>query len=155
MTHIRSTLMAALAAVGIFATAPAFAQSTVCQDGQKLLVERQGLVKQFTDLTGGGKKKNVDPRPACAILTKLSSNGESAMKWMSTNKDWCQVPDQVVQNFEQDNKRVQTIKSQACGAAAKVAEMEKRAKQQQQNQQGGPRMGGGLTGTLSVPKGAL
>jgi hypothetical protein len=37
-----------------------------------------------------------------------------------------------------------------------MAEMEKRAKQQQ-TQQGGPagKMGGGLTGTLSVPKGAL
>ncbi|HZH10230.1 MAG TPA: hypothetical protein VEZ24_07665 [Microvirga sp.] len=153
MTHIRSTLMAALAAVGIFASAPAFAQSAVCQDGQKLLMERQSLVKQFTDLTGGGKKKNVDPRPACTVLTKLASNGENALKWMSTNKDWCQVPDQVVQSFEQDNKRVQSIKGQACSAAAKVAEMEKRAKQQAQ--QGGPRMGGGLTGTLTVPKGAL
>lgn len=153
MTHIRSTMMAALAAVGIFASAPAFAQSSVCQEGQKLLLERQDLVKRFTDLTGGGKKKNVDPRAACSILTKLSNNGTNAMKWMNTNKDWCQVPDQVVQNFEQDNKRVQTIKSQACGVAAKMNEMEKRAKQQAQ--QGGPRMGGGLTGTLSIPKGAL
>jgi len=154
MTHIRSTLMAALAAVGIFASAPAFAQSSVCQEGQKLLLERQDLVKRFTDLTGGGKKKNVDPRAACSILTKLSNNGENAMKWMNTNKDWCQVPDQVVQNFEQDNKRVQTIKGQACGVAAKINEMEKRAKQQAK-QQGGPRMGGGLTGTLTIPKGAL
>ncbi|WP_243372835.1 hypothetical protein [Microvirga solisilvae] len=153
MTHIRSTLMAALAAVGIFASAPAFAQSAVCQDGQKLLLERQGLVKQFTDLTGGGKKKNVDPRPACTILTKMAANGETTLKWMSTNKDWCQVPDQAVESFTEDNKRVQTIKGQACGAAAKVAEAEKRAKQQAQ--QGGNRMGGGLTGTLSVPKGAL
>jgi hypothetical protein len=145
--------MAALAAVGIFASAPAFAQSSACQDGQKLLVERQSLIKQFTDLTGGGKKKNVDPRPACSILTKLATNGDAGLKWMTTNKDWCQVPDQVVQNFEQDNKHVQTIKNQACGAVAKMAEMEKRAKQQAQ--QGGGRMGGGLTGTLSVPKGAL
>jgi hypothetical protein len=155
MTHIRPTLMAALAAFGIFVSAPAFAQSSACQDGQKILVERQSLIKQFTDLTGGGKKKNVDPRPACTVLTKLVNNGESGMKWMSTNKDWCQVPDQVVQNFEQDNKRVQTIKGQACGAAAKMAEMEKRAKQQAQQQSGPGRMGGGLTGTLSVPKGAL
>lgn len=154
MTHIRSTMLAALAAVGIFASAPAFAQSSACQDGQKILVERQGLIKQFTDLTGGGKKKNVDPRAACTIFTKLSKNGEEGLKWMGANKDWCQVPDQVVQNFEQDHKRAQTIRGQACGAAAKLAEAEKRAKQQAQ--QGTPgRIGGGLTGTLSVPKGAL
>ena len=77
---------------------------------------------------------------------------------MTANKDWCQVPDQLIQSFSEDHKRSQQFKGQACGAAAKMAEMEKRAKQQaQQQQQGGPagKMGGGLTGTLSVPKGAL
>jgi len=154
MTHIRPTFLAALAALGIFTSAPAFAQSSACQDGQKILLERQNLVKQVNALTGGGKKKQIDPRAACSVFGKLVSNGDAGLKWMNTNKDWCQVPDQVVTNFEQDHKRAQTFKSQACGAAAKLAEMEKRAKQQAQ--QGGPgRMGGGLTGTLTVPKGAL
>lgn len=158
MTHIRPTLVAALAAVGIFASAPAFAQSSACQDGQKILLERQSLVKQVTALTGGGKKKQIDPRAACTVFGKLVNNGDAGLKWMTTNKDWCQVPDQVLENFEKDHKRAQSFKSQACGAAAKMAEMEKRAKQQAQQQQqggGGGRMGGGLTGTLSVPKGAL
>jgi hypothetical protein len=145
--------MAALAAAGMFMTAPAFAQSSSCQDGQKILLERQDLIKQVNALTGGGKKKQIDPRAACTVFSKLVTNGASGVKWMTTNKDWCQIPDQVVQNFEQDHKRAQTFKGQACGAAAKMAEMEKKAKQQAQ--QGGGRIGGGLTGTLSVPKGAL
>ncbi len=154
MTHIRPTLLAALAALGIFASAPAFAQSNVCQDGQKILLERQSIIKQVNNLTGGGKKKQIDPRAACTVFGKLVNNGDAGLKWMTTNKDWCQVPDQVVENFQQDHKRAQTFKTQACGAAAKIAEMEKRAKQQAQ--QGAPgRIGGGLTGTLSVPKGAL
>ncbi|MGO4387305.1 hypothetical protein AB4Y85_07185 [Microvirga sp. 2YAF29] len=157
MTHIRPYLMAALAAAGMFTAAPAFAQSSACQDGQKILMERQNLIKQVQSLTGGGKKKQVDPRAACTVFTKLVTNGAAGTKWMTDNKDWCQIPDQVVENFGQDHKRAQDFKGQACGAAAKMAEMEKRAKQQaaQQQQQGGPRMGGGLTGTLSVPKGAL
>jgi hypothetical protein len=156
MTHIRPTLMAALAAVGIFASAPAFAQSSACQDGQKILLERQDLIKQVSKLTGDGKKKQIDPRAACTVFGKLVTNGDAGMKWMTTNKDWCQVPDQVLENFQQDHKRAQTFKSQACDAAAKMAAAEKRAKQQaQQQQQGGGRLGGGLTGTLSVPKGAL
>ncbi|SCY88044.1 hypothetical protein [Microvirga guangxiensis] len=154
MTHIRLTLMATLAAVGIFASAPASAQSSACQEGQKILVERQSIVKQVSELMGGGKKKQVDPRAACTVFGKLVTNGDAGLKWMSTNKDWCQVPDQVVQGFEQDHKRAQTFRSQACGAAAKMAAAEKRAKQQAE-QGGGPRLGGGLTGTLSVPKGAL
>ncbi len=158
MTHIRSHLMAALAVAGIFTTAPAYAQSSACQEGQKILQERQGLVQQINKLSEGGKKKQVDPRAACTIFSKLVVNGNAGQKWMTDNKDWCQIPDQVVEGFSKDHKRSQEIKGQACGAAAKMAEMEKRAKQQaQQAQQGGAgnRMGGGLTGTLSVPKGAL
>ncbi|HZW46681.1 MAG TPA: hypothetical protein VFF61_04080 [Microvirga sp.] len=154
MPHIRPTFLAALAALGIFASAPASAQSSACQDGQKILLERQEIIKQVTALTGGGKKKQIDPRAACTVFGKLVTNGDAGLKWMTTNKDWCQVPEQVFENFQQDHKRAQTFKGQACGAAAKLAEMEKRAKKQAQ--QGAPgRIGGGLTGTLSVPKGAL
>ncbi|MCG7392267.1 hypothetical protein MHY87_05050 [Microvirga sp. ACRRW] len=154
MTHIRLTLMATLAAVGFLASVPASAQSSACQEGQKILMERQSIVKQISVLTGDGKKKQIDPRAACTVFGKLVTNGDAGLKWMSVNKDWCQVPDQMIEGFEQDHKRAQTFKGQACGAVAKMAEAEKRAKQQAQ-QQGGPRMGGGLTGTLSVPKGAL
>jgi hypothetical protein len=85
------------------------------------------------------------------------ANGEAGLKWMNANKDWCQVPDQVVENFTQEHKHVQEIKTQACQAAAKFGEMEKKAKQQaQQQQQGrGNPFGGGLTGTYTIPKGAL
>ena len=161
MTHTRSHLLAALAATGfLFATAPAFAQASGCQEGQKILQERQGLIQQVNKLTNGGKNKQIDPRAACTIFTKLVSNGTTGEKWMTANKDWCQVPDQLIQSFAEDHKRSQQFKGQACGAAAKMAEMEQRAKQAQQGQQGqqggmAGKMGGGLTGTLSVPKGAL
>ena len=160
MTHIRSHLMAALAVAGIFATAPAYAQSSACQEGQKILQERQSLVQQINKLTEGGKKKQIDPRAACTIFSKLVVNGTAGQKWMTDNKDWCQIPDQVLQNFSQAHKQLQTVKGQACQAAAKMNEMEKKAKQAaaQQQQQGGGRGllgGGGLTGSYSMPKGAL
>ncbi len=158
MAHIRLHLLAAFAVAGAFTTAPAFAQSSACQEGQKILQERQGIVQQINKLTDGGKKKQMDPRSACTVFSKLVTNGDAGQKWMTDNKDWCQIPDQVVEGFSKDHKRSQEIKGQACQAAAKMAEMEKRAKQQaQQAQKGGMgnKMGGGLTGTLSVPKGAL
>jgi hypothetical protein len=149
--------MAAFAAAGIVMAAPAFAQSNSCQDGQKILQERQSLIQQINKLSNGGKNKKLDPRAACTIFTKLATNGEAGVKWIDANKDWCQIPDQFAENFKQDHGRAVNMKGQACQAAAKMAEMEKRAKQQaQQQQQGGHNpFGGGLTGTYSVPKGAL
>ncbi|MGO4525249.1 hypothetical protein AB4097_10350 [Microvirga sp. 2MCAF35] len=155
MTHIRSHILAAFAVAGIFVSAPAFAQSSACQEGQKILQERQGLIQQVNKLTNGGKNKKLDPREACSIFSKLVTNGAAGEKWMTANKDWCQVPDQLIQSFSEDHKRSQQFKGQACGAAAKMAEMEKRAKQQAQQGGAAGRMGGGLTGTLSIPKGAL
>jgi hypothetical protein len=159
MTNIRSHLTAALAAAGIvIITAPAQAQSSACQEGQKILMERQSLVQQINKLTEGGKKKQIDPRAACGVFGKLVTNGDAGVKWMTDNKDWCQIPDQVVQNFGEDHKRAQNFKAQACQAANKLEEMQKKAKQAQQQQQkqgGGMLGGGGLTGSYSMPKGAL
>jgi hypothetical protein len=157
MTHLRSHLTAAFAAAGILCVAaPALAQSSACQDAQKFLSERQGLIQQINKLGGEGKKKQIDPRAACGVFTKLVANGEVGVKWLNANKDWCQVPDQFAQSFTEDHKRAQNMKGQACSAAAKVAEMEKRAKQAQQQQgQRGLLGGGGLTGSYSMPKGAL
>jgi hypothetical protein len=155
MTHLRSHLTAAIAAAGIFAAAPALAQSSACQDAQKFLSERQGLIQQINKLGGEGKKKQIDPRAACSAFTKLVANGEVGVKWLTANKDWCQVPDQFAQSFTEDHKRAQNMKGQACTAAAKIAELEKKAKQAQQQGRQGLLGGGGLTGSYTMPKGAL
>ena len=156
MTHLRSHLMAAIAAAGIFAAAPALAQSSACQDAQKFLSERQSLIQQINKLGGEGKKKQIDPRAACGVFTKLVANGEVGVKWLDANKDWCQVPDQFAQSFTEDHKRAQNMKGQACTAAAKIAEMQKKAQQAQQQQgRQGLLGGGGLTGSYTMPKGAL
>lgn len=159
MTHLRQYLMAAFAAAGIVTSAPAFAQSSSCQDAQKFLNERQGLIQQINKLTNGGKNKKLDPRSACTIFSKLVTNGDAGVKWIEANKDWCQVPDQFAEGFKNDHQRAVSMKGQACEAAAKMAEMQKKAQQaqQQQQQQGGRGnpFGGGLTGSYNIPKGAL
>ena len=156
MIHVRSYVFAVLAAAGICVAAlgPASAQSASCQDAQKFMTERQGLIQQFNKLSGGGKKKSVDPRAACGIFTKLVNNGEVGLKWIAANKDWCQVPEQFATSFSEDHKRTEDFKGKACAAAAKVAQAEKQAKQGQQRG-GGLLGGGGLTGSYTMPKGAL
>ena len=132
-------------------TAPSRAQSGGCGDIQQHLVERQTLVKNFQAMTND-KKKGIDARVACTALNKLTSNGNATMKWIETNKDWCQIPDQFVQNFKADHNNVGKMRAQACGVAAKQAEMEKKGK----SGQGGGLLGGaGLEGTYRIPQGAL
>ena len=61
------------------------------------------------------------------------TNGDAGMKWITANKDWCQVPDQFATSFAEDHKRAVDMKGKACAAAAKMAADEKQAQQAQQN----------------------
>jgi hypothetical protein len=150
-----ATGLAAGLALALLASGPARAQSTVCQEGGKHLEERKGLVSQ---LNGLGKKR-VDPGRACAILTKLTANGQKSIAWLDANKDWCQIPDQFASSFKEDHGRVSDLKGKACQAAAQQAEMMRKARQQAQQQAqgaGGGMLGGpGLTGQYKMPQGAL
>jgi hypothetical protein len=150
---LRSALYAGLAATGVLlSAAPVLAQSSSCRDGEKFLTERKALSDQLQK--AAGKNKKLDPRVACTVFGKLENNGEKGLKWISANKDWCQIPDQFVQNFKSEHAKVQELKGQACKVAAQFREMEKKAKQQAQQQKGNP-FGGGLTGEYKVPQGAL
>ena len=146
-------------AVGIAApahatlTAPASAQPSSCTAIQKRIEERKAIVARLQAL--GGKKKGLEPKEACALFGKLVANGNSTIKWAETNKDWCQVPDSFVEGMKNDHNRATSLKGQACGAAVKQAEMERKARQQAQQGGGGLLGGPGLSGEYKIPQGAL
>ena len=149
----------AFAGLVLLGSGSALAQSAACQKGGEMLNERQKLVAQLTAL-GNNKKKQVDPRTACGLFGKLVSNGNTVIKWLDANKEWCSIPDGFVQNIKADNAKAAEFRGQACGAAAKMAEMEKQARIQAQQAQGGgplpgPLGGPGLTGEYKIPQGAL
>ena len=151
---LQAAALGAATLVSGFAATPAAAQASSCQDAQKFMSERQTLTQQFQK--AAGKDKKIDPRSACSIFGKLVKNGETGLKWLEANKDWCQVPDQFAQNFKQEHEKITELRGQACDAVAKMAAMEKQARQQaKQAQQGGNPFGGGLTGEYKIPKGAL
>jgi len=156
MPRLARTALAFAAASGVLLAAlPAAAQSSVCQEGQKLLTDRRSLIEKLS--SAGGKNKKVDPRPACKMFGDLVANGTATLKWIETNGDWCQIPPQILQNMKADHAKAQEIRGKACQAAAQMAQMEKRAKQmQQQGGGGGGLLGGdGLTGPQRMPQGAL
>lgn len=131
--------------------APALAQSSTCQEAQKFMGERASIIQSLNK--SAGKDKKLDPRFACQAFGKLVSNGETGLKWFQANKDWCQVPDQIVENFNKEHSKVKELRGQACGALAKLEKMQQQARQAQQK--GGNPFGGGLTGEYKIPQGAL
>jgi hypothetical protein len=114
-----------------------------------MLVQRKAIGDRISAATKG--KKQIDARMACTSFGSLVSNGQTVIKWVEANKDWCQIPDAFLEGIKADHARAVTIRGQACGAVAKQAQMEKKAREAG----GGLLGGGGLSGAMRMPQGAL
>jgi hypothetical protein len=152
----RSAAKAALFAATLmsvsWSSGAAFAQSASCADIQKMLLQRKSIGERIASATKG--KKQIDAGRACTDFGALVSNGQSLLKFTDVNKDWCQIPDSFVQGIREDHGRAVKIRGQACGAAAKQAQMEKQAREGGGG--GGGLLGGnGLSGANRLPQGAL
>jgi hypothetical protein len=127
------------------------AQAAGCGDIQKFLIERKSIAGGLSPKKG----QQLDARVACTGFGKLVSNGSTLIKWVDTNKDWCQIPDNFVSGIKADHERATAIRAKACGIAANQVQMEKQARQQSGGGGGGLLGGPGLEGQMRVPQGAL
>jgi hypothetical protein len=121
-----------------------------CSDIQKMLLERKNIASTLSPKKG----QQMDARVACTGFGKLVANGSNLIKWVDTNKDWCQIPDSFAEGIKTDHQRAISIRGKACGIAAKVTQMEKKAKEAG-GASGGLLGGGGLEGVTRLPQGAL
>lgn len=134
----------AAAALAFFAGDGALAQS--CQeDFQKLTMKRMGAIEALNNLGKAGKGK-MDPAAACPVAKKLAGIETEMLNYMSKNKEWCNIPDNVVDGFKQARAKTQTFATQACAAAVKMKQM-----QEQAAQGGGP----GMAPPQRLPAGPL
>lgn len=151
--------MTAAALTGLIVAAgalPAQAQVPGCEKIKVLLDDRKSLVSAVHNLPK--KEGKMNATAACGAFGKLTKNGDETIKWAEANRAWCQIPDQFIQGIKKDNERAGTIRGQACEVAAKQAAMEKKMREGAASagpQGGGQFGGGGLTGEIRIPKGAL
>jgi hypothetical protein len=132
------------------AVSPAAAQAAGCEKIKSFLDERKSIVTRLNKLG-----KRPDAKAACGLFTTLVNNGSTTLKWVDSNKDWCQIPDQFVNGFKADNAKAASFKGKACQAAAQQASAEKRAREQPASPFNVPRGGDILTGPMQIPKSAL
>jgi hypothetical protein len=70
----------------------------------------------------GGK---LDPVLACPALRNLNAVEAEMEAYLVKNKEWCNIPDDFMNNFKQGTERTSGMAKQACTLAAKVKEMQK------------------------------
>jgi hypothetical protein len=121
---------------------------TGCEaDMMKFQERRNSAISQINAMVKGGKKK-LDPVAACPKFRNLAAVENEMKNWMLKNKDWCSIPDEVVDNMKAGFARTPQIANQACNAAAQMRKM-----QQQGGQQA--RGGAGPAPAVKLPSGPL
>jgi hypothetical protein len=154
LTRTRTAAVVLLIGFCCLTGTQAFAQASNCQeDFQKVMGPRQALIARIN----GFQKKRPTADQACAVLGQLVASDGRVVRWMNENKDWCQIPDQMISQLQTSSGQAATSRNQACGAAknqkvqiARARAAQARAAQQQQGSGPAP-VGSGVR----LPQGAL
>jgi len=142
MLAVQPILRAAVLAGGacmLMLTVASPARADCQTDIQGYMKRRDGVIAQLKNMTQG-KKKQLDPIAACPKFRALSGILGETVAYMEKNKDWCAIPDQMVDGAKQQRGQFASTASKACSIAAKVQQM--KAQAEKQAAQGGG-MGGG------------
>jgi hypothetical protein len=147
-----TTAAAVLAACVLVTPGQANAQASNCQtDFQKVMAPREALMQRIN----GYRTKRPTPGQACSTLGQLVTADGNVLKWMTENKDWCQIPDALVEQLQTASGQVSKSRGQACTAAKNQAGQIARARAAQARAQQG---GGGtppVGSSVRLPQGAL
>ena len=103
---------------------------------------------QVLNSLGKAGKGKMDPNAACPAAKKLVGIEGEMLAYMSKNKDWCNIPDNVVDSFKQARAKTQNFAGQACTVAAKMKKMMEQQREQAAN-------GGGFGAPPKLPSGPL
>ena len=146
MLAVGSILRAtALSAVAVMALPVALAFAGDCNgDIAGLTAKRQTFIEQLNVLSKKSKGK-LDPVASCPTLRGLVSTESNLIKYLEANKNWCNVPDEVLANLKTADVKSQQFATQACNFATQ-------AKAAQQKQASGNALG---TETQKLPTGPL
>ncbi|HXW20088.1 MAG TPA: hypothetical protein VEK35_06265 [Roseiarcus sp.] len=131
ISRIGRMSLAGLVAAGVSLLASA-AGAECGDDLQKLSAKRVADLAEINSMaeTSKKEKKPIDPALFCAKTRGLTATEDALLAYMAKNKDWCGIPDDVIESLKASHAKSVEFGTRACVAAA-------RAKKAQQEQQAG------------------
>ena len=95
-----------------------------------IMKKREAAVALVNKAKAGNGK--LDPIAACPRLRSLAAVETEATAYFEKNKEWCNLPPELVDKMTASSKRTATFAGQACQVAVKVKQMQQQQAQQQQ-----------------------
>ncbi|HLH49960.1 MAG TPA: hypothetical protein VKV96_11515 [Roseiarcus sp.] len=121
----RSALLA-LGSAALFLAFCAAARADCGDDLKKLTERRVSLLNEINTMAAASKKakKPMEPGIVCAKARGLTSAENALLAYMDKNKDWCGIPDEVLQSLKTSHAKTLDFGNRACVAAAKFKKMQ-------------------------------
>jgi hypothetical protein len=115
-------ILAGLFVVLAAATTGARAQSCN-EDLAAIGKKRNNEIEALNSITKshGGK---LDPIAACPHLRNMKTIEAQMIAYLVKNKDWCNIPDDFINNFRNNSSRTGKMAGQACEMAVKIKKMQ-------------------------------
>ena len=118
-------------------------QQACAEDFQKLTQKRMAAIEKLNALGKAGKGK-MDPMAACPVAKALGGVETEMLNYMTKNKEWCNIPENVIDGFKDARTKSQGFAKQACDVAAKMKKMQEEGA-----------AGGGMGAPPRLPSGPL
>ena len=121
----RRFLPLAMALCLLGAAAPALAQQSCGDDLKKLAEKREAALAAVNSIAAASKAKGqqMDPAVFCAKSAPLNQAENALLAYMIKNKDWCEIPDQVVEQLKAVHVKSSGFAAKACSVAAQIKKM--------------------------------
>lgn len=121
------------ATLGLFIAllaAPSAALAQDCQtDLQKLQQQREAQIAMVNNLVKASKGKPLDPNVFCTKSAGLNTVEATMITYMTKNKDWCSIPDEILDQLKSNYAKSLAFTAKACNAAAQQKKMQEQAAQ--------------------------
>ena len=129
-----ATLLSAAAALGLAGLSAARADCG--QDMSALMTKRTNAIAVINANTRTHSGK-LDPVSACPQLRNLAAVESEVVAYMTKNKDWCSLPDDLISKMSESRARTAGVAVKACDFVVKLKKMQEQqaqagAQQQQQ-----------------------
>ena len=137
-------ILGALALLAVSAAGTVGARADCAQDFKSLMDKRMveiGALNKISKSNGG----KLDATLACPRLKNLAAAETQVVSYMVKNKDWCNLPDDLIAKMSASRVKTAGIAVKACTIAVQI----KKGAAQQQAQQQQPQE------TVKLPTGPL
>ena len=116
-----------LAGAAILAATPAFSDTDCGGDLQKMSARREAALKNINELVAAAKGKKLDAEQFCVRSRPLNAAEDAMLAYMIKNKDWCQIPDDAVNQLKETHAKSVAFSGKACTVAVQMKKMKDQA----------------------------